>query len=218
MRPAQAALQDRYWSQARFRTPNHPVSVAYAEPKLDFLETHAPLAGRDVLEVACGNGVFTRGLAARSGSLVVTDRSASMLGQNRHDLRLRSDATRLPFADGAFDAVFAANLLHHVSDISAVLGEFARCSRRHVLLVEPNRWNPLMLGFGLLVPAERGLLKFSRRTVTRWVEAAGLRVVAATVTGMISQNNTPAALVPWLKRFDRELAWGEYVVLCAERA
>jgi hypothetical protein len=35
--------------------------------------------------------------------------------------------------------------------------------------------------------------------------------------GMISQNNTPGFLVPWLRRFDREMAWGEYLVAIGRR-
>jgi len=42
-------------------------------------------------------------------------------------------------------------------------------------------------------------------------------VTATLVTGMISQNNTPPALLPLLRRFDRPIWWGEYVVLAAER-
>jgi hypothetical protein len=34
---------------------------------------------------------------------------------------------------------------------------------------------------------------------------------------MISQNNTPSALLPLLKRFDREIWYGEYVILIAEK-
>ena len=85
------------------------------------------------------------------------------------------------------------------------------------MLVEPNRWNPLMFGLGLVDKAERGTLRSSRRGLLRQLELAGLRTIAVTTTGMISQNRTPGFLVPWLKRFDREMALGEYIVLCAER-
>jgi hypothetical protein len=32
-----------------------------------------------------------------------------------------------------------------------------------------------------------------------------------------SQNNTPQALIPLLRRFDREIWWGEYIVVVAEK-
>ena len=46
---------------------------------------------------------------------------------------------------------------------------------------------------------------------------AGVRVVACRTTGMISQNNTPQALIPLLRRFDRQIWWGEYIVVVAEK-
>ena len=60
-------------------------------------------------------------------------------------------------------------------------------------------------------------LKSSLRRLHRELEHAGTRVTASIVTGMISQNNTPRALVPLLRWFDRPIFWGEYMVVIAER-
>lgn len=211
------AIQDRYWSQAKFRSPDDPVVAAYAEPKVAFLDRHLSLAGKTVLDAGCGNGIFTQRLARVARSVVGLDLSAHMLGCNPHPVRVQGSALALPFAERAFDVVFEANLLHHLPDPAPALRELARCSARYLALIEPNRWNPLMFAFGLLVKAERGTLRSSRRGLLRLVENIGFRPRAVTVTGMISQNNTPRFLLPWLKRFDREMFWGEYVVICAER-
>jgi SAM-dependent methyltransferase len=210
-------LQLTYWSKATYRPPQHPVVAAYADPKVSFLQQRIPLAGQNVLDVGCGNGIFTIRLAKFARSVVGVDLSSHMLALNPHDRRIQGLATALPFGDRSFDLVFEANLLHHVVDPRQVLREMYRCSHRYVFLIEPNRWNPLMFGFGLLVKAERGLWRSSRRNVIRWVEQVGFRVKAVTTTGMISQNNTPEFLLPWLRRFDRETMLGEYIVLCAER-
>jgi hypothetical protein len=85
----------------------------------------------------------------------------------------------------------------------------ARASRRWVILIEPNRYNPLMLGFGLPVPAERGLLTSTRLSNFTLLCEAGLNPVSCMTTGMISQNNTPQSLLPVLKYFDREIWYGE---------
>jgi SAM-dependent methyltransferase len=191
--------------------------AAFADPKIEFLRKHVSLEARSVLDVACGNGVFTIRLARIAGSVVALDSSSHMLALNPHPTRVQSSAAALPFEDRSFDVVFEANLLHHVDDPQEVVSELCRCSARHLMLIEPNRWNPLMLGFGLLVGAERRLLRSSRRIMVRLVEKAGFRVKAISTTGMISQNNTPGFLIPWLKRFDREMILGEYIVLCAER-
>lgn len=219
MKPLQPfdEVQRSYWSAAEFRPPDHPVVAAYANPKIEFLQKHVPLEAKRVLDVGCGNGIFTVPLAKAAGSVIGVDLSSHMLNLNPHPHCVQGSATVLPFADRSFDVVFEANLLHHVDDPSAALRELCRCSGRYLLMIEPNRWNPLMFGFGLLVKAERGLLRSSRSILVRLVEEVGFRVKAVTTTGMISQNNTPAFLVPWLKRFDREMTLGEYVVLCAER-
>jgi SAM-dependent methyltransferase len=209
--------QRRYWAEASFRSPLDPVVSAYADPKIEFLNRHVSFSDRRVLEVGCGNGTFTVRLAEKAANVIGVELSPHMLVKNPHKLAVVGTAEGLPFADRSFDIVFAANLLHHVSRPNHVLCELRRCSARFLMLVEPNRWNPLMLGLGLIERAERGTLRSSRRGLLRQLELAGLRTIAVTTTGMISQNRTPGFLVPWLKRFDREMALGEYIVLCAER-
>ena len=209
--------QREYWSAAKFRPPEHTAVAAFADPKIEFLRKHVSLESKSVLDVACGNGVFTIRLARVAGWVVAVDFSSHMLALNPHPTLIQSSATALPFDDRSFDVVFQANLLHHVDDPQQVVQELCRCSARYLMLIEPNRWNPLMLGFGLLVAAERGLLRSSRRVMVDLVEKAGFGVKAITTTGMISQNKTPGFLIPWLKWFDRETIIGEYIVLCAER-
>ena len=94
----------------------------------------------------------------------------------------------------------------------------ARVSRRWVILVEPNRYNPLMLAFGLIVPAERGLLSSTRKSNLFLLRQAGLNPISWMTTGMISQNNTPQSLLPILRKFDREIWYGEYVAVIAEKS
>jgi hypothetical protein len=84
-------------------------------------------------------------------------------------------------------------------------------------LLEPNRYNPLMFALSIAVRAERGVLKSCLSRLDSEVARCGLRVVKTLTTGMISQNNTPAPLVPMLKRFDRPIWWGEYLILITEK-
>jgi 2-polyprenyl-3-methyl-5-hydroxy-6-metoxy-1,4-benzoquinol methylase len=209
--------QLKYWSAVRFRPSDDPVVAAYADPKLEYLQRHVSLDGKSILDIGCGNGIFTTRLAGIANRVVGLDLFAHMLTDNPHPLRVQGSALRLPFGDKSFDIVFAANLLHHVDDPFSVLCEMARCASSHLILIEPNRINPVMFGFGLLVRAERGLLKSSRRRLIQMVERVGFRIKADIRTGMISQNNTPIWLVPLLRRFDRNLIWGEYIILCGER-
>jgi ubiquinone/menaquinone biosynthesis C-methylase UbiE len=188
---------------------------AYADPKLEFIRKHTSLEGH-ILDIGCGNGVFTSRLA-QSGDVIGLDFSRHLLSQNPHKFLTCGDAAALPFREGSFDLVFEGNILHHVSNRTAVVREMCRVTRMHIALVEPNRYNPLMFGLSVVVPAERGGLKSSLRRLSREVEQAGMRVLASCTTGLISQNNTPQLLVPMLKRFDRPIWWGEYIVIVAEK-
>ena len=211
-----APLQAEYFEQVAYRDPMHPVVGAYADPKVRFIQQHVPLAG-PILDVGCGNGIFTLRFAKLGGNVAGLDYSRHLLKQNPHPRLLCGDATALPFPDASFEVVFEANLLHHVPDREQVIREMARTSRRYVVLLEPNRHNPLMFAFALAVTAERGVLKSSMQRLRAEAARCGLRVSQTLTTGMISQNNTPAALVPFLKRFDRPVWWGEYLILIAEK-
>lgn len=212
----ETALQSEYFDSVVYRDPMHPVVCAYADPKVRFITRYVPLKG-PLLDVGCGNGIFTVRFAQGGADVVGLDYSRFLLRQNLHARLICGDAIRLPFADESFDATFEANVLHHVPDRESVIREMARTSRRYVILLEPNRNNPLMFAFSVVVRAERGGLKSSMARLHEEVRRSGLRLVASLTTGMISQNHTPASLVALLKRFDRPISWGEYLVLIAEK-
>jgi ubiquinone/menaquinone biosynthesis C-methylase UbiE len=97
---------------------------------------HAARAGPGtrLLDVATGPGHVAGAAAARGAEAVGVDISEEMLARARRlyprvDFR-RSDAESLPFEDGAFDAVVAAFLLHHVPSPERVVGELARVACR----------------------------------------------------------------------------------------
>jgi SAM-dependent methyltransferase len=205
-----------YFAEIAYRDPFHPVVAAYADPKIEFLWTQIPLAG-EILDVGCGNGIFTHRLAAKGASVTGLDLSPQLLAGNSHARLIRGDATGLPFPSESFDISFEANLLHHVADRTGVIREMARVSRRYVVLLEPNRNNPVMFGFGIVVKEERGLLVSTSDYLHDELKSAELRVISSLTTGLISQNNTPEVLIPLLRKFDRPISWGEYIVLIAEK-
>ena len=209
-------LQEEYFDQVAYRDPMHPVVGAYADPKVDFIRQYVPLQG-PILDVGCGNGIFTLRFASAGAQVTGLDYSRHLLGQNSHARLVCGDATTLPFPDRSFEIVFEGNVLHHVPDREQVIREMARTSNRYVVLLEPNRYNPLMFAFSLAVRAERGGLKSCMARLQMEASRCGLRTLKTLTTGMISQNNTPAPLVPLLKRFDRQIWWGEYLVLIAEK-
>jgi demethylmenaquinone methyltransferase/2-methoxy-6-polyprenyl-1,4-benzoquinol methylase len=91
--------------------------------------------GERVLDLAAGTGVSTVELARGGVTAVACDFSLGMLRAGRANRHRRDvpfvagDATRLPFADGAFDAAVISFGLRNVSDVPRALREMARVVR-----------------------------------------------------------------------------------------
>lgn len=97
-----------------------------------------PASGQAVLDLGCGTGRAFGALRAAvgaSGWVVGLDVTPEMLdaataaGRRSVARLVLGDARRLPFVDGAFDVVFAAGLLPHLSDPTRGLAEMARVVR-----------------------------------------------------------------------------------------
>lgn len=87
--------------------------------------------GELVLDLAAGTGVSTVELAKSGAWAVATDFSKGMLhaGAFRKVPMVAGDATRLPFADGVFDAVTISFGLRNVVDVDGALAEMARVTK-----------------------------------------------------------------------------------------
>ena len=97
---------------------------------LDHLDAH-----QRVLDIGCGPGNLTVELAQRvsPGEVVGIDVSESVVAEAQRDaphtpnLHFRvADTYDLPFDDGAFDVVHAHQVLQHLADPHAALGEMHR--------------------------------------------------------------------------------------------
>jgi len=96
-------------------------------------------AGERVLDLAAGTGTSAEPLLDAQVRAVACDFSVGMLHVGRlrrTDLAfVAGDATRLPFADGAFDAVTISFGLRNVGDVDAALAEMRRVTRHGGRLV-----------------------------------------------------------------------------------
>jgi len=111
--------------------------------------------GGRALDVACGTGKLTAALRREVGStglVAGVDFSAGMLRIAREHAAgpryIRGDALRLPFADGAFDAVAVAFGLRNFADPERGLREMARVLRTggKALVLEFVRPRPGLVG------------------------------------------------------------------------
>jgi 2-polyprenyl-6-hydroxyphenyl methylase/3-demethylubiquinone-9 3-methyltransferase len=147
--PARVSIDNEYYEgiDELWWDPSGPAAALHAinRPRLAFyLDALAELRGRLVLDAGCGGGLVARTLTEAGAEVVGIDRSHGSLRVARRatgpaPLRrgsppappgrfhpVRGQLERLPFADGAFDAVVAADVLEHVPDLPAAVGEIAR--------------------------------------------------------------------------------------------
>jgi SAM-dependent methyltransferase len=111
---------------------------------------HAGLRAGDLaLDVGCGTGRALPALAAAvgpAGRVIGLDLTPDMLvaaraaGRGDYADLILADARRLPVADAAADAIFAAGLVQHLPDPAAGLAELARVTRRggRLLIFHPS--------------------------------------------------------------------------------
>lgn len=102
---------------------------------------------RSILDVGTGTGRAVRWLRARHPDLEIRglEPVSELIEQARsrgvaHGTILQGRGERLPFQDGAFDAVCAFGLMHHVPDPTRVQAEMARCASRAVFISDSNRF------------------------------------------------------------------------------
>lgn len=146
-------------------------------PELSALEAEVIAALLDlspaqrVLDLACGHGRHARVLAGRVGTMVGVDQSAAYLRRGRAAATgarpprfARADLRRLPFADGAFDAVYswyASLFMYDEPGNAAALAELGRVLRpggRSLV----HHANPLRLAREPVASARRTLPDGSR--------------------------------------------------------
>jgi SAM-dependent methyltransferase len=85
-----------------------------------------------VLDIGCGPGSITAGLAGivdATGVAVGIDLDPERLPEHPRSAVAAAHASRLPFPDATFDAMFSCALLQHVDDPLAVLVEARRVAK-----------------------------------------------------------------------------------------
>jgi SAM-dependent methyltransferase len=108
--------QTPYWGE-------HAARYVFAAPYL---------AGRRVLDIACGTGYGFAFLGPETRFIVGADLDFEAVKKARCEITndrttaIVSDGCRLPFADGAFDAITSFETLEHLEDRSRFLSELRR--------------------------------------------------------------------------------------------
>jgi 2-polyprenyl-3-methyl-5-hydroxy-6-metoxy-1,4-benzoquinol methylase len=124
----------------------------------DMAELLAQARPESIIDVGCGEGVLTEKWAAGlpNGRVVGVDLDDPKLRQEWERRALPnlefkvSNGDQLPFAVGEFEAAAAMEVLEHVPDPDAVLGEMTRVARRWLLVSVPREpiWRMLNMARG----------------------------------------------------------------------
>jgi SAM-dependent methyltransferase len=107
-----------------------------------------------ILDLGCGEGKYSTLILKGTPNirlLVGVDVSKEHIKKARMDNGrgniefLVADGQNIPFENKCFDLTICKDLLHHVRHPSKVLKEISRVSRGQVVIIEANRYNPIML-------------------------------------------------------------------------
>ena len=175
----------------------------------------AAVPGERVLDLAAGTGTSSEPFAAGGALVVPSDFSLGMLAvgkERRPDLSfVAGDATRLPFADAAFDAVTISFGLRNVVDTDAALREMLRVVRPggRVVICEFSTptWAPfrtvymeyLMRALPVVAGAvtrDRGSYDYLAETIRGWPDQAALgRLLLDAGWDRVSYRNLTGGIV-----------------------
>jgi 2-polyprenyl-6-hydroxyphenyl methylase/3-demethylubiquinone-9 3-methyltransferase len=132
-------LAHRWWdTESEFR-PLHQINPL----RLDWIDTHARIAGTRVLDIGCGGGILADSMARRGAHVLGIDLASKPLKVAQLHA-LESDTPNVEYrevaaealaaeAPGSFDAVTCMEMLEHVPDPSSIVNA---CST----LVKPGGW------------------------------------------------------------------------------
>lgn len=141
------AMAERWWDPAGEFRPLHDLNPL----RLDYIESCAGgLAGRSVLDVGCGGGLVSEGMARRGAEVTGIDLATGPLQVARlHalesglevDYRLVSAEDLAAERPGGFDVVTCLEMLEHVPSPGRVVTALARLARPggHVVCSTVNR-------------------------------------------------------------------------------
>ncbi|RZT89349.1 3-demethylubiquinone-9 3-methyltransferase [Azospira oryzae] len=124
-------LAHRWWDPKSEFKPLHDINPL----RLDWIDANAGLAGKKVLDVGCGGGLLSEGMAERGAQVTGIDLSEKALGVARlhllesgrsvdyRHISAESLAAEMP---GSFDVVTCLEMLEHVPDPASTVAACAK--------------------------------------------------------------------------------------------
>ncbi|MPS48930.1 bifunctional 2-polyprenyl-6-hydroxyphenol methylase/3-demethylubiquinol 3-O-methyltransferase UbiG [Methylobacillus sp.] len=190
-----AELAHKWWDKNSEFKPLHEINPL----RLNYIDEHAGLAGKRVLDVGCGGGILSESMSERGAEVTGIDLGEKALkvaklhqyeSGAKVDYRLISVEELAQESPESFDIVTCMEMLEHVPDPAAIVRACARLTKPggKVFFSTINR-NPKAYLFAVL-GAEYVLNLLPRGTheyekfikpseLAGWARAAGLDVIAS---------------------------------------
>lgn len=191
-----AALANKWWDPGGEMRGLHQINPL----RLDYIDEQAGIAGKTCLDVGCGGGLVSEGLASRGASTVlgidlvedmlrVARLHASGTALDNLEYRLVDADTLAEEAPGHFDLVTCLEVLEHVPDPAALvhtLGQLVAPGGDLVLATlnrTPKAFALAIVGaeyvLGMVPKGTHQYERFIRPSeLDEWARAAGLELVA----------------------------------------
>lgn len=151
-----SALAHKWWDKDSEFKPLHQINPL----RLGFIDEIAGLAGKSVLDVGCGGGILSEGMASHGAQVTgidLAERSLKIARLHLHESGLKVDYRLIAVEDlaaeapGSFDVVTCMEMLEHVPRLPALskpahvwLSRVAGCfSARSIAMSKamPWRWS-----------------------------------------------------------------------------
>ncbi|MBV9716248.1 MAG: class I SAM-dependent methyltransferase [Solirubrobacterales bacterium] len=180
-----------YYEELWQRLPDDLEAPDYALRRAFLLAAVRP--GVSALDLGCGAGRFTAELAGAGARPVGVEVAEAALARARRrhaelDFRLVPIGGPLPFADGAFELVWASEVIEHVADTAPWLSEVRRVlAPAGTLLVTTPSHGRLRLALGGIErfsePLGDHLHLYSRRSLQTLLREFGFGRIAVRTAG-----------------------------------
>jgi len=120
----------RLWRHER-TDPEPFYRLLAGEAAADLEQRHGPLTGQRIVDLGCGNGLYTVALRKRGADVIPVDNDPAELEVAGPPVEgaVIADAGDLPLASGSIDGAFCSNVLEHTPDAGSIVREIERILR-----------------------------------------------------------------------------------------
>lgn len=187
--------EKKFWEEINYkkkRSVNHPVVKFYMTQRIEYMKKclNDFESVENALDVGAGYGYSSFYLPS---SIKVTDLDFSFanLIANPIKNKIQGSGLDLPFSSDSFDLVYCWSFLHHLDDPDKAVTEMARVTKKYLVLLEPNRNNPIQFSFGIIHPREHGTLKFNKQKLLAYLKKIKFKLISCESAGWLFAGASP---------------------------